>query len=429
MIFSPFPLFQSAPPPAPSRAFVDSSVYILQLGRGGALDRSSVTQEDLRQPYQAWESQTPLRTVGPVFYVAPPLLLPTGFKTSHSTTTKPTWLVPIYLAQRASGITSVDSLQLELQFDNAKWQPLLVTAGDDHFDYILPQNRLKSAAAFVDMRVYNGATPDLTGDTLHIKWRGSLAPNAWTAYPYMIINAGLPQPICYVLMQRRNGTEAVTSTSMGWSVVSALVNPFSVSIDSQVFVAQESGKPSYPQQDLGNNRMAQPVDWALSTPLLGDGKSQLKARGVFAVIQSYGKATNQQVQSWPVGPYATITTSDFKDFSTQQVDWDNGDPHEIQDVGAPRFRIQPNGATEPTVKTGDNVATWSDTTLQNTGNMLIDDAAVDTIATSEGVRGERFRSMLFGCMNSNGEQLKVSKVRILTRQVGGLRRTGRRGLT
>ena len=83
------------------------------------------------------------------------------------------------------------------------------------------------------------------------------------------------------------------------------------------------------------------------------------------------------------------------------------------------------GTTTPAA----NSPRWSTTGTPNSGNLLIDDAAVDTIATSESVRGEQFRSMLFGCINANGEAVRIGRVRILTRMVGGLRRTGRSGLT
>ena len=80
-------------------------------------------------------------------------------------------------------------------------------------------------------------------------------------------------------------------------------------------------------------------------------------------------------------------------------------------------------------RTAPNSPRWSTVAQPSTGNLLVDDAAVDSINTSEGVRGERFRSMLFGCINANGEAVRIGKVRILTRMVGGARRTGRRGLT
>lgn len=410
----------------------DSSVYILKQGRGGALDRSSVTQEDLRQPYQFWfQPLVAVRPQAPSFYIAPPILLPDNYNDSAQgvVMTQPTWLVPLFAANESQ--SALSDIELVLQFNSTDWQPVLISPSFPNYAYLVPPPRLASKLAFTDLQVYNGGTPSVTGNRLHVKWNGAGAPNNWSAWPKMGLIPGTPQPLLYLLMQRRTGTAATTSTSMNWDFVSAQVktdamNPW---VQCNGWVAQETGQPAYPQQDLGDNTHAQPVDWAISTPLLGDGKAQYKARGAAAVIQSYGRAAAQQVPGWLIGPYGSMTTSDYKDFAAQQIDYGDGDPHEDPDKHSVRPRIQAASAVEPTTKTGNNVATWSSTGMQSAGNLLIDDAATDSVIGSESVRGERFRTMLFGCMNANGEDIKIARVRILTRLTGGLRRTGRTGLT
>jgi len=411
--------------------FTDSSVYILKQGRGGALDRSSVSQEDLRQPYQYWQKLLTGDADGVTFYVAPPVLLPDNYNDSTQgvVMSAPTWLVPVYASNAT--VDALTNIELVLQFNSGDWQPVLISPSFPNYAYLVPPQRLASKVAFTDMQVYNGGTPSITGNRMHITWNGNGAPNNWAAWPSMPLTPGLPQPVVYLLMQRRTGTSTTTSTSMGWTFVSARTKTSSGRpwVAGSGIVSQETGAPAYPQQDLGDNRQAQPVDWAISTPLLGDGKAQYKARGAISVIQSYGRAASQQVPDWLIGPYGSMTTSDYKDFAAQQVDWQNGDPHELPDNPSVRPRIQTASATYPTTKTGNNVARWSSTSAQSTGNLLIDDAATDTVAGSEGVRGERFRTMLFGCMNANGEDIKIARVRILTRITGGLRRTGRTRLT
>lgn len=408
-----------------SPSIVDSSIYILQLGRGGSLDRSSVTQEDLRQPAQSWEAES-YDPSKPTVWVAPPVLLPDGFKTSHQTTAKPTWCVPVFAANAATPL-SITQVTLDLQFDNTMWQVLEISHGTNA-DYIVPPARLKSKTAFKFVQIQQGGFPNANGDTVHIQWDCFGVPNTWTSYPNLNLNPSTPQPFLYLLMQRKDTTESETSCQMTWVATTANIN----SSPCNVILCQESGKPSYPEQDLGDNTHAQPVDWAITTPLQGDGKAQYKALGTYSTVQSYGTATESQVPNWIIKPYGTITTSDFKDFSAQFVDFQrgdlDGDPNIIPDAPTPRFRIRdmstvlaPMGA-----KVGNSIAKWSDSSHQNTGNMLIDDAATDTIATSEGVRGERFRTMMFGCLNSNGEQVKVSKVKIYLRMTGSFRLTGRR---
>lgn len=419
-------------------AIIDSSVYILKSGRGGALDRSSVAQEDLRQPYQFWfKSLEAVRPSAPTFYVAPPILLPDNYNDSSQgvVMTEPTWLVPLYAANES--LSALSDIELVLQFNNADWQPVLISPMLPGYAYLVPPPRLASKLGFQDLNVYTGGVTDPAGNRLHVKWDGSAAPNTWSAYPKMALVPGTPQPLLYFLMQRRAGTAATTSISMGWSVLSARIktdvgNPWD---NCNGWVAQETGAPAYPEQDLGDNTHAQPVDWAISTPLLGDGKAQYKARGAIAVVQSYGRAVAQQVPGWLIGPYGSMTTSDYKDFAAQQIDWQSGDPHELVGVGSVRPRIQTASSMAPGLKIGTtdaanlNAPRWSSTADQTKGNLLIDDAATDTVAGSEGVRGERFRTMLFGCMNANGEDVKIARVRILTRITGGLRRSGRTGLT
>jgi hypothetical protein len=400
--------------------FYDDSVYILKAGRGGALDRSSVTQEDNRQPYQTWNRTKSVSVRAGSYWVAPAILLPTGFHTSVGALTEPSWLVPIY-ASAPDPAVQVSTLELELVFDNTLWKPVLIDPALNTLDTIIAPERLGSAAGWIDTTVQNPAGPN--GNTLHLQWDGSAAFNTWSAWPYMALNATIPQPVMYVMLQRKNASQ--TAITPAWTVGVAKVN----GVNAQVYVCQTASQPSYPVQDLGDNTHAQPVDWALATPLVGDGKAQYKARGAFTVLQSYGSASQKFVANWPVGPYASMTTSDYKDFAAQKIDWQRGNPHVTQDKASVRPRIEAQNATTPTTKTGNNIARWSDTSLQATGNLLIDDAATDTVAGSETVQGERFRTMLYGCMNSNGEDIKIAKVRILTRMTGGARRTGRTGLT
>ena len=419
-------------------SFSDSSVYILKQGRGGALDRSSVTQEDLRQPYQFWsKSLVATDPAAPSFYVAPPVLLPADFNVNSQGVLldQPTWLVPVYAANGTSN--ALADLEVVLQFNSTYWQPVLISQSFPHYAFMVPPNRLASKLAFYDTDVYSGATPAITGNRMHLKWNGAGVGNAWAAYPKMPLTTGTPQPLLYLLMQRRAGTSATTSISMGWSAISARTRTATGDpwVNCNAWLSQETGSPAYPGQDLGDNTQAQPVDWAISTPLQGDGKAQYKARGAFTVLQSYGRADAQQVPNWIIGPYGSMTTSDYKDFATQQIDWQQGDPHEDPSKASVRPRIQTASSVVPGLKIGTtdaanpNAPRWSSTADQTKGNLLIDDAATDTVAGSESVRGERFRTMLFGCMNANGEDIKIARVRILTRLTGGIRRTGRTGLT
>lgn len=414
--------------------FMDSSVYILKAGRGGALDRSSVTQEDNRQPQENWSLFGNAIDDLPRVWIAPPLLLPDRFKTDTQTMFKPTWLVPVYASNSLTySSTSIDGLRVQFGYDETNWQIVLLAPGDTHYDYILPAQRLGSRYAYIDME-------ETAPGTVQIKWDGPSVTSPtqkWTTWPSMALDINVPQPLVYLLFQRRDGSEDVTSVSPNFTGQFTVFNyNGEVPILGNLYICNSASRPSYPEQDLGDNTHAQPVDWAISTPLIGDGNAQYKARGAYTTLQSYGTAdvTEQQVPGWYIGTYASMTTSDYKDFAAQRIDWDNQDPHEVVDKESVRRRFEALNSAEPIRKAGANdplvdSPKWSSTTDQASGNLLIDDAATDTIAGSEGVRGERFRTMLFGCMNSNGEDIKIARVRILTRVTGGLRRSGRAGLT
>ena len=403
---------------------LDSSIYILQMGRGGSLDRSSVTQEDLREPYQFWRTYyNGITGASPNFWVAPPIPLPRGFITSNQTLSSETILVPIYAANKPA-TALVTGVELKVQFDKVNWKPVMIPGQPTKFDYILPPQRLGSYHGWTDLQLYQGGAPSATGDTFVMHWEGSLVPNTWTAWPNMVLTKDIPQPIMYIMLQRTTAMAGTTVLDANLTIPNNGARmKFAAWEAAKVYVAEQS--LSYPQQDLGDNTHAQPVDWALGTKTIGDGKAQYKARGTFSTIQSYGKAEAQQVPNWIYGPFGSMTASDYKDFSAQSKDYVSNDPDILQDVLTPRDRLQIPGATSPTAKTGSHVARWGNTSVMFSGNLLIDDPATDTIATSEGVRGEYFRSMLAGCLNANGEAIKVQKVAILTRMTGGARRTGR----
>jgi hypothetical protein len=63
------------------------------------------------------------------------------------------------------------------------------------------------------------------------------------------------------------------------------------------------------------------------------------------------------------------------------------------------------------------------------GNFLVDDPQVDTIATSDSVRGEQFSIMAFGNMANPGERLYIGSLKGTVQVVGGKRRGGRTGTT
>lgn len=414
---------------------LDRSYYILQLGRGGSLDRSSANQENRRQPVGSWfrilDGGAFLNPGGSDFFAGQATKLPFGFKTTLQTTTEDIWLMPIYLSNPQG--TAIDSLDLRFTFDNTHWRGLVTGASEGDIDYILPTERLISVGGYQngigEVTIYNTGTglADDNGNEVRIKWDGAAAPASWSHAPSMNLSTFQLNPIIYLPFKRLTGAPAA-ETVLDFDIMPTTLqtNPLGGAEICNCYVWREVPN-DYPEQSLANDAVAQQMDWSLKSREVGDGKVQLKARGSFVTMESHGSATTKLIPQWVFGTYNTITTSDYRDFSAQTIDYTE-DPeaiHTIESKQSIRARLQPPTSTSMQLKTGSNVARWGDTTDTSKGNLLIDDPAVDTIATSEGVRGEQFSSMIFGSLGHPAEVVKVQRIVITTRVVGGRRRTGR----
>ena len=60
-----------------------------------------------------------------------------------------------------------------------------------------------------------------------------------------------------------------------------------------------------------------------------------------------------------------------------------------------------------------------------TGNFLVDTEEVDTIATSDSVRGGSVNYTFFGFLQDKAQKLIIKNIKIAINKVAGRRRTGR----
>ena len=114
----------------------------------------------------------------------------------------------------------------------------------------------------------------------------------------------------------------------------------------------------------------------------------------------------------------------MRDYAGQALDFSTVPVGNIEqnDIG-PFPRMTPAGVTtDPVVKTFDNVATWGDLADASKGNLLISDAAVDDLATTDGSQGLRISVMVHGTMNAPGESVRLSRVLATIRKMGNLQR-------
>lgn len=403
----------------------DNHYLILESGRGQSLDVTSSTQEDRRNPTGNW-TQSIILSGTCDFYLGRPIKMPLGWKTAYQTTNQDIYLVPLYI----SALGDIRQYTFRVNFDNTNWQFLFNPAGDpSEVDYVLPNNRITSdnynrlgMDATHRVMVYdNTGVPSIVGDELRIDWTG--VGGTWNMAPSMNNQYGDPSVIIYLPMRRLTNT---TVLNMGWSATVASASIAGAPQTGYVYHWDES--KSYPQQTLANDALAQPIDWAVKSRQVNADGNQVKMRGVFTRSLSYGQATERAPASWLLGPLNSVTTADYKDYSGQRTDWLSTPAgiSEIDKVDSIRARLKPLNLTQPlSLKTGANIAKWGSTSDPSKGNLLIDDPAVDTIATSEGVRGEHFSTMLFGSLCHPGEHVELQSAQGLYVVTGARRRGGR----
>ena len=170
----------------------------------------------------------------------------------------------------------------------------------------------------------------------------------------------------------------------------------------------------------------QGVDWAVKSATLETGGNVFKLRGVFMRAMHLGNADTRLVPAWPYGMLNTATSTDYRDWSAQAIDFTSMPPGNSKDSVLPTCRLQATStATElsiPKFATGTSAPKWGDVGQPAQGNLLIGDAPVDTLATSDGSAGTIGSVMAHGTSLNPGEQTRLGGMEAAIRVVGGHRR-------
>ena len=134
-------------------------------------------------------------------------------------------------------------------------------------------------------------------------------------------------------------------------------------------------------------------------------------------MSSHGSATSKLSPAWLWGVYNTLLGSDWKDWSSQVIDYSGGNIENVVDKLTVRSRVQ-DSAGDMKLRKFDGAPKY--------GEFLIDDEEMDTIATSDSTRGQRISYMLFGFIRNKAESLRLSSVKMSVRtRKGTRRRSGR----
>ena len=419
-----------------------SSYYILEYGRGGALDRN-IDEEDNRTVAGKYEYSPPVFVGDGGIYWEKLEKVPEGFTFPGGLTIATggkSFLVPIEVVPReGTTVFGIDRYTIIFKFDNTHWRPVFFSGTE--IDFILPPERLAGKAGFsqgapipglAEVQCYNsGGVPDITGNEIRIHWDGATAPNTWRFYPHMNIGLNQKNTLIYIPMLPAGiSTEAVSG--MGIEPLTHFLedNTNSLGADLVPTVWSEWFLPFGVQRRRDN--VAQSVDWLYKSDNVGlNDAGRIKARGILIRALSHSKGTDQQVVEWPLGILNTIIGADRKEYMSQFLDYNGDDIKKLfpgvilDDEGLidikSRFK---NFNTQLLTKKLFNNADieWGSKSDSAVGNFLIDDEDVSEYMTSDILKGKSFTYMIFGFMRNRGNRLVFEKFTTMFRVTTDSRR-------
>jgi len=452
------------------------SAYILRYGRGGGIDRSIRNEDDrfIAGKYTvASDGHTPYIN-GSTWYIDPWIPVPKGyvFPLGYTVTENDNvWLLPVSLVPSMplldAGVTEYYMQQFKLwfRFDPTKWQP--VVQGEDQtantqIDFLLPSERVSSWKGYYTtigspnvmgtderVQVANSATavPIYSGDMVRIEWRGDGPGHSgsdWYHYPYMNIAPRRKSTIIYIPMRANTGTysvsgmglvasrQAVDGQDLPWIKNNNTGSGLTWSTDGG-FIPWEQWTTTDKRK---HDNVAQPVDWAYKSQMVGSGEQGMKARGLFSRFLSRGPATvaNYLVPNWVYGLFNVSVASEQKGWTMQVVDTtassaDSPAWEESRSEQTIRTRVKDAaaGLIKKTFGTAGMKYGSSDLDNKTQGTYLVDDPNPEVMATSLSVKGRTFTYMVFGFIQERGQGLVFESIKALVRVagLGGRRRRGR----
>ena len=463
------------------------SYYILEYGRGGAIDRSIdnedyrvvtgkyVVYEGIAPPSNPIATDTPGDIKGGFVYFDPWIKVAEGYTFPGGVqANSKTYLVPVSIAlpkqfgTMPTGATAIDldTVMVSATFDGSKWEAIY-RAGTD-IAYLVPSERIASVSG------YAGAGAQVTATAagrLDILWNGVTAAGAWTHKPAMNVNGRRKATLLYIPMRVKSAALSEELSGMAWKPVNTNFSGYAGSLtgggglDDLVAL----GGAYWEQWSVGAPRkednVAQPVDWAYKSPEMGaEGSQRMSARGVAAAVLSHGEGTDK-LTTWPFGLFNTMVAADGKMTTAQPLDyagrysWTGYDPGDAPPGGNKIMRpvsiqtnVYPNPGGFGVVQTTDDtlrhrlissnntlhqstfnhptagVAVWG-TKASSTvtdGDVIVSDEQLDTIVTSDSLRCSSFSYMLFGFVQNRAETIKLQMAKGLYRpRMGGRVRRGK----
>lgn len=401
----------------PAEDYESSSYFITEWGRGGAIDRTVDSREDMRRFNGYYE--TDLAGRDGYFVFAEPQVLPGSFKLPTASSARDIYLLPILLMPDSALSGTANSVNLRFTFDNTQWTPVFSPATTGQLDFMLPAERSASLngwgwaapGATAEVRCYQGGVVNEAGNEIRVQFDGALSTA--NRAPNMILSDDRIHGLIWLPFVRvASGQDAM---SMGIQVQTRRVE--AVTHDYVIWhIADTTLKH-------GNNDVAQPVDWVLKTNRVEDkDRAQLRMRNVVMRLLTHGVKTTETVgNAWPQGLVNIAFQADWRDWSGQVVDM--ASYNKIFGKTPLRDRMV-DAAGAVTDRIFNNAAQWGQSGTAN-GNFLVDDEQLDTQVVSSSLRGESLAVMVFGHVKSRAEKVVVDSLKAYIKVVGKPRRWGR----
>ena len=417
------------------------SVFFLEWGRGGSVDRSVDTTEDNRGGHGYYSGLIQSGNAG-IMYVGEPIErsgLANEKLNRQSTLPDTYYLLPLYLHPNSAIGTATDGVSLRFTFDNSMWSPIFVDGVSAELDFLLPHQRWPSRTGWgyaaptagpparrVECTDGVGAS-DRAGNQIRVQFDGPTAPGFWTHAGLLNLQPGKKNLLMFLPFQKLD--PSVDVTSLDPAIADAQARPAGgVYADCDVWWFQKMNQGSR----HGSDDVAQSIDWAYMTPEIKMQDSGVRLRGLAARIISHGSATAPLNPNWLYGVLNMAIGSDFKAWTSQLIDYAgvaNGYANisEVRNKSSLRSRFMSSAVPSSLSRKvfGENLATWGNTSNSAHGNLLIDDESDDDIVLSDHVKGQFVTAMLFGHLRSRAEHVTLSSLRAIIQKRGGRRRRGR----
>ena len=440
----------------------NTSFRIFELGRGGARDGSTNDFIEGIRSYGAYRHiHTNVEANRYEIYLDK--IFPHGGYLSDKTT-NPTfyyeqnnvlgngdlWLLPIRITPigvntAGQPLRRLFRYSFSFRIDTSRWQvPSWAGGSNNACQFLLPPERAGSYQGYDPGGTLGLATQfvkyDATSGEVEIAW-DIAGTGTDMAYDFMQLQEENKNDIMYIPLQKiRRESDIVPTTNV---VVDARAVPHFWSADvpaGEIDVTAHnlfSWDPGWYKLETTASR-TQALDWVYKSGQIGiEGQDQVKARGSFSSIVSRGPGTKVDT-GWLWGLWNSISGSDYKDYVTQNIDFDGTDvlKQDIERITA-KASIRNrwlNTAAAPAAGTltkrlfnsaDPAPAIYGDNTAPATGNFLVDTEEVDTIATSDSVRGGSVNYTFFGFLQDKAQKLIIKNIKIAINKVSGRRRTGR----